>query len=74
MIQELNRQTLRILAKQINEELEELGKEQGVHFQMGGGSYVGKEATLKLKIELLNSDLPTQEEQDYDNLAPHLME
>ena len=69
MITEFNKKTIKEIADQIIEELQELGKEQNVEFSFNGGSFLGKEANLKLHIVLKNSDLLTQEEMDYTDAA-----
>lgn len=52
-ITELNRQTFRELSSKMIEELDELGKEQGISFQVDGGSLNGPtEMVMKIKVRV----------------------
>jgi hypothetical protein len=66
-MERFDRQTLRILSRDVEDALEELGVKHEVTFRMAGGSFAQDANTAKLKLEITmnNSDLPSQMEQEY---------
>lgn len=71
-IRSIDRATVRMLRERMEEVLQPLANELGVTIEGGNGSYEPTNATLKMKISVINSDgdVLTKEAQAFKTHAP----
>lgn len=55
-MRKFTKENARNVADMLREKLEGLGKEQGLHFALHGGTFTDDEVTLKIKVKLVDAD------------------